>query len=84
MTDKAKVIAYTSLVYSYEVGFYIQCASVLTNNTNYSCYITKSCRICLTNHMRLIDSVSHHITTLYINSLGGRHTHTHVMDNIYF
>jgi len=28
---------------------------------------------CLTNHK---SSISHHITTLVINSLGGRHTHT--------
>ena len=34
--------------------------------------------------MRLIDSISHHITPLDINSLGGRDTHTHVTDNIYF
>ena len=70
-------MAYTLLAYSYEVGFYIQCASLLTNNTNYRCYITNSCRICLTNHMRLIDSISHHITPPDINSLGAD-THVHM------
>ena len=34
----------------------------------------KSHRTFLTNH---IGSISHHITPLVINSLGGRHTHTY-------
>ena len=68
MIDEAKVMAYTSLVYSYEVGFYIRCASMLTNNTNYSFHIAKNYGICLTNHMRLIDSTyitQHNITIVY-------------------
>ena len=35
----------------------------------------KSCKTCLTNHAR---SISHHITSLVINSLGGGHLHTHI------
>jgi len=43
---------------------------------NFSCYINKreTPKTCLTNHKGFI---SHHITSLVINSLGGRHTHTH-------
>ena len=40
-----------------------------TNDTDYNCH-----RTYLTNHM---GSISHHITPLVINSLGGGHTHKH-------
>ena len=39
-----------------------------TNDTDYSCYIAKNFRTCLTNHM----------SPLVINSLGGGYTHTDV------
>ena len=50
--------------------------------TNYTIRYDFNCHIneretpttCLTNHK---SSISHHITPLVINSLGGGHTHTH-------
>ena len=36
----------------------------------------KSCRMGLTNHTR---PISHHITPLVINGLGGGHTDTHIL-----
>ena len=50
--------------------------------TNYTIRFDFNCHIneretpttCLTNHK---GSISHHITPLVINSLGGGHTHTH-------
>ena len=55
MIDEAKVMAYTLLAYSYEVGFYDahQCSLIIP--TTAVIIIAKSYRICLTNHMRLID-----------------------------
>jgi len=43
---------------------------------NFNCHINEreTPTTCLTNHK---SSISHHITPLVINSLGGRHTHTH-------
>ena len=45
-----------------------------TTNNNYSYHICKSCRTCLTNHMK---SIPYHIMPLVINSFRGRYTHTH-------
>ena len=45
-----------------------------TNNTDYRCYNYKSHITYLTNHNGYI---SHHITPLVINSLGGGHTHAY-------
>ena len=44
------------------------------SDTNYNCNITAITELILTNH---IGFISHHITPLVINSLGGEHTHTH-------
>jgi len=43
---------------------------------NFNCHINEreTPKTCLTNHK---GSISHHIMPLVINSLGGRHTHTH-------
>jgi len=43
---------------------------------DFNCYINEreTPKTCLTNHK---GSISHHITPLVINSLGGGHTHTH-------
>ena len=43
-----------------------------TKDIDYSCYVYKSHRTYLTNHM---GSIPRHIKPLVINSLGGRHTH---------
>jgi len=44
---------------------------------NFNCYINEReiPKTCLTNHK---GSISHHIMPLVINSLRGRHTHTHI------
>ena len=84
MTDEAKVIAYTSPAYSYEVGFYNahQCSLIIPTTT--AIYVAKSCRFCLFNHTRLTDSISHHITPLDIHSLGGdTHTYTCHRQNLF-
>jgi len=45
---------------------------------NFNCHINekKTPKTCLTNHK---NSISHHITPLVINSLGGRHTHASIL-----
>jgi len=56
---------------------------------NFNCYINEreTPKTCLTNHK---GSISHHITLLVINSLGGGHTntqihtHTHITDKSNF
>ena len=46
-----------------------------TTNNDYSCHIKVVCGPCLTNNM---ESISHYITALVINSLGmDTHTNTH-------
>ena len=48
----------------------------LTNDVHYSCYVYKSCRACLTNH---VGSILCHIVPLVSSSLGGGpHTHTDI------
>ena len=49
-----------------------------TNDIDYNCHIKAMHRTYLTNHM---GSISHHITPLVINNLGGGHTHTHTHTN---
>jgi len=44
---------------------------------NYYINERETLKICLTNHKGFI---SHHITPLVINSLGGGDTHTHIAD----
>ena len=53
-----------------KVMAYFNSKATPTNDTDNSCL--KSCRTCLTNHM---GSISHHSTSLVINSLGGGHTY---------
>jgi len=45
---------------------------------DFNCYINEgeTPKTCLTNHK---DSISHHITPLVINSLGGGHTHASIL-----
>ena len=50
----------------------INAKAMSTNNTDYSCYVYKSCRANLT-----VGSLSCHITPLVNSSLGGIHTHMH-------
>ena len=66
MIDKAKVIAYTLLAYSYEVGLYDAHQCSLITPTTAAIIIAKSYRICLTNHMRLIHFtyITQHNTTV--------------------
>ena len=67
---------YTTLANSYWASFQdsYQCQSHVHNDNSYSGHITAdSCRTYLTNCMK---SISHHITSLVINTLARRHTHT--------
>ena len=77
-------MVYTALACSYQVGFqmHFNCKATPTNDTDYSCH--KKLQN-LFNHS--YGSISHHITPLFITSLGGkhtqnkihRHTHTHIL-----
>ena len=69
-------MAYTALAYSYWASFHERMDAYVTptNYTNYSCHIKA---------VELIQPIvwglriSHHITLLVINSIGGGHTHKH-------
>jgi len=52
------------------------CAIRYTIHHDFNCHINEreTPKTCLANHK---GSISHHITPLVINSLGGGHTHTH-------
>ena len=71
----SEVTAYTMLADTYWASFHdaYECYIMPTNDTDYSCHI-KTHKTYLTNRM---GSISHQITLLVINSLGGGHTHTH-------
>ena len=64
-------MAYTTLAYSVFTTP-MDAYAAPTNDIDYSCHINHGTYS--TNHM---GSISHHITPLVINSLGGRHTHKH-------
>jgi len=77
LTNKCPLQPYCALYMQF-----LQCALFLkatpTNYTilhNFNCYINErqTPKTCLTNQK---GSISHHITSLVINSLGGGHTHT--------
>ena len=70
----SEVPAYTAVAYSYWASFHNVPTNVTPTNDNLLQLPYKSHRIHLTNH---IGSISYHITTLVITSLGGGHTHTH-------
>ena len=72
-------MAYTALAYSYRASFHDTYSCLRHAQYRYQPQLPyKSHRTYLTNHM---ESISHHITPLVINSLGGghtrKHTHTH-------
>ena len=69
-------MAYTALAYSYWASFHD--AYICLHHAHYQYRLQlpyKSHRTYLTNLMGL--SISHHITPIVINSLGGGHTNTH-------
>ena len=87
----SEVTAYTVLAYSYWASFYDACGCLRHAHYQYQLQLPYiSHRTYLTNRM---GSISHHITPLVINSLGGRHTckhkhtckhtHTHTHTHIY-
>ena len=69
----SEVTAYTVLAYSYWTSFHDAYICLRHIHYRYRLQLPyKSHRTYLTNHM---GSISHHITPLVINSLGGGHTH---------
>ena len=72
----SEVMAYTALAYFIGLvsTMHMNAYVIPTNDTDYSCHIKA------TKHIQPIIwglRISHHMTPLVINSLGGGHTHTH-------
>ena len=77
----SELTAYTALAYSYWASFHD--AYICLRHAHYWYRLQlpyKSHKTYLTNRM---GSISHHITPLVINSLGGGHTHTHTHTRIH-
>ena len=78
----SELMPYAALANSYGISVYdaYQFQGPPINNNDYSCHTYNSCKTCLINHMRF---TSCHIMPLAINTLGGRHTHTHTHKHTY-
>ena len=74
-------MAYTALAYSYWASFHNAYIRLCHAHYRYRLQLPyKSHRTYLTNRM---GSISHHITPLVIDSLGGGHTNTHANTHAY-